>query len=311
MMGCGVAARGEGMRILIGLALVALGSSAANAKPREVRRLAPSSAWVVNYADDSCSLARTFGTGDRLVTVFFDLLEPGDSFNLLIIGNSLEGANEAVKPTLRFGPTEAPDEVNADAGTTDGRRTIIFQGGQRIAPLTKSEQLSAKQAAQGRTPVELPAIGPAREKAATWLEIGKLFPYDLVLETGAMDQPLAALRACAWDLVGDWGLNVDQHKRLMRKVYPVGSSFDWFDDDDYPVGMLRYGHEAIVNYRVLVDENGRASSCRIQTSTRPKAFDDVVCKLIMKRARFHPALDARGKPVRSFWRQTVTFRLAS
>jgi len=46
------------------------------------RHLAPSSPWVVNYADDSCSLGRAFGEGDQKVTVFFDQYEPGDTFTL-------------------------------------------------------------------------------------------------------------------------------------------------------------------------------------------------------------------------------------
>jgi hypothetical protein len=73
--------------------------------------------------------------------------------------------------------------------------------------------------------------------------------------------------------------------------------------------MRNGGYEAIVNVRVIVDGQGKPVSCHIQTSTRPKEFDDVVCRRIMGHARFIPALDATGHPVTSYWQQSVTFAL--
>ena len=43
--------------------LLCLASTHATARPREVQRLQPTSQWHVDYADESCQLARTFGEG--------------------------------------------------------------------------------------------------------------------------------------------------------------------------------------------------------------------------------------------------------
>ena len=91
------------MRRLIGLGLALAMISAASAKPREVRHLAPSSVWVVNYADDSCSLGRSFGEGDRKITLFFEQFEPGDSFTLMFVGKALG----AIEPVLLPSPLNA------------------------------------------------------------------------------------------------------------------------------------------------------------------------------------------------------------
>ena len=297
------------MRTLVGLLLAASIVSTGNAKPHEIRQLAPTGKWVVDYADDSCSLSRNFGEGDRKVTVFFEQFEPGDTFNVTLVGPSVDPKDRPVVGLLRFGPNEDEDEVTGAAALTNGIPAIIFQGGQRLVPLTDAEKSARKKAAARARPFEPPPIAAAREKAASWVMLGKLLPFDLVFQTGPMDEPLAALRQCAWDMVRSWGLDVEQQKRLAQKAYPTRPSYSWFSPEDYPPEMQRGGYESIVHFRVLVDESGHPLSCHIQSSTRPKAFDDVVCKQVMKSATFHPALDAQGKPIRSYWRQTVNFVL--
>jgi len=298
------------MRSSIGFLLAVALVSSGSAKERAVRQLAPSTQWVVDYANDSCSLGRGFGVGDQKVTLFFDQYEPGDTFNLTFVGKPVYVEMGSPKATIQFGPNEIPADETAVSATTKNTPAIILQGNQRLGPLTDAEKAARKRIGEGEPPVALPPIGPAREKAATWLRLGKVLPFDLLLETGPMDAPLAALRECSWDMVKSWGLDVEQQKHLSRKTFPTQPSSDWFSDNDYPAGMLREGAQAIVNFRLLIDETGRVSSCKIQTSTRPKQFDDVVCGIVMKKAKFHPALDAGGKQVPSFWRQTVSFRIA-
>ncbi|MFL6729297.1 MAG: energy transducer TonB [Sphingomicrobium sp.] len=297
------------MRKLIAFVLAVAVVSTANAKTRDVRRLAASTRSVVDYAKDSCSLGRSFGDGDRKVTVFFDQYAPGDTFTLTFVGSSVDSNGLAQDATVKFGPNEEEDDVTVVGATTDNTPAIILQGSQRIAPLTKTEEAARKKAADDGGLFEPAPIGPQRERAATWLKLGKIRSFDFLFETGPMDAPLAALRECSWDMVKSWGLDVEQQKHLSRKAYPTEPSYRWFSDADYPAAMIRGGYQGIVNFRILVDETGKPTSCQIQVSTRPKEFDDVVCRVAMKRARFHSPLDSEGKPVRSYWRQTVNFRL--
>ena len=78
---------------------------------------------------------------------------------------------------------------------------------------------------------------------------------------------------------------------------------------DYPLPMLLSGKRAIVQFRLNVDPAGKPTACHIQQSTRPKAFDDAVCKAIMRNAEFEPALDAGGSPIASYWLNTVVFHM--
>jgi TonB family protein len=236
---------------------------------------------------------------------------PGDSFETSMVGKPLRKLRSAgqVHATLYYGPQEAEAKAQAVPATMNDVPALIFHGAQRVASLTPAEEAAVEEAAKRGLPFELAPVSPARERAATWLKLGKALPFDLVLDTGPMDKPLAALRTCSWDTIRSWGLDVEVQKRLARKAQPTRQPFSWFSADDYPDEMVRQGRQAIVHFRVIVDEAGKPASCHVQVSTRPEAFDDVVCGKIMRNARFHPALNAQAEPVRSYWRQTVVFRI--
>ena len=293
---------------------LALAWPAAAAHAKEPLRLQPSSKWVIDYGDDSCRLARNFGEGNRKVTLIMDQFEPGDRFKMRLVGKPARGrlARSPIEGRLRFGPNEAETEVAAMEGTMNADPVVIFNGAQGLAPLTEAQAAASKEAWERGAPfaeVIPPSIGSAREAAVTWVEVTKLLRNDLVLETGPMDKPMDALRECSWDMVAHWGLNVEQQKGLTRRPIAKARSRPWFSAGDYPESMLRGGHQGIVHFRLMLDARGTPTSCHIQMSTRPKEFDDVVCQAIMKRARFDPALDAQGKPVASYWVQTVLFRM--
>lgn len=298
--------------LLVATALGVLGSQASG-KPRDVVRLQPVEPWNLHYADDSCRLARTFGTGKKQVILVLDQFEPGDWFRMMFVGKSLAARTGFGRSELavRFGPNEAPSEEEFTTGKVGDLAAIIVNGSLRLAPMTKAEKDAHDESIKQSLHVDPPPIGEARETAATWLELSKALSHSLVLETGPMAKPLAGLRECAWDTVKSWGLDPEQQKRLTRKPSPLRPASEWFNPQDYPPKMLRDGYQGIVNFRILVDGMGKVTSCQIQESTRPKEFDDAVCKVVMKRAQFEPALDAQGKPVPSYWRQTVRFILAA
>ena len=278
---------------------LALAYQAAPAFTRDLPlRLKPVKPWNLHYADDSCRLIRPFGTGDDQVILVLDQFTPGDWFRMTLIGANLPIRTSGARGTVRFGPNEASSKVGVTPGTSNGKPALFVNENLRIAPLTKGEEK--------KDAPEPARIAEAREAAATWLELKKLY-RDVVLETGSLAQPFASLRACSWETVGSWGLDVEQQKTLTKKPEVKRSANTWFDASEYPPNMIAGGYQGLVNFRMIVDAQGKVTSCHIQKSTRPQDFDDLVCKSAMKRARFEPALDAHGKPVPSYWHGSVRF----
>jgi outer membrane biosynthesis protein TonB len=124
-----------------------------------------------------------------------------------------------------------------------------------------------------------------------------------------MRAPLAALDTCIDNLLTSWGIDVEKHKTLSQQTKPLKSPAKWVVSSDYPVGMLSAGQPALVNFRLSIGPDGAPTGCYIQATTRPKEFDNAVCKSVMKRARFSPALDAQGQPLASYYQNSVYFEI--
>lgn len=77
-------------------------------------------------------------------------------------------------------------------------------------------------------------------------------------------------------------------------------------DRDYPRSAAKARAGGAVVAFFDVQTNGRATNCRISESSGHPDLDAATCRLIEKRFRYRPALDAQGRPVVSEegWRQT-------
>src|SRR2546423_1697268 len=62
-------------------------------------RLQPSSQWIVDYAENSCRLIRTFGEGEDKTVLLFESPSPG-SLDMLVVGKPLETSLSEVAVTF-------------------------------------------------------------------------------------------------------------------------------------------------------------------------------------------------------------------
>lgn len=297
---------GRDLSIFVLLAALALPGTVAAKEPL---RLKPSSKWNIHYADDSCRMARSFGEGDQKVVLMADRYEPGDSLRLIFVGKpAFTSLNEGTV-RLRFGPVQAEQEVAFYPGRLDDKTaSLIVRGDVRIAPYAPEVTAAYEATLKAkRYDFSWPHITAAQEEAVTFIEVTRSVRHPFVLETGSLGAPLAALRKCTDELLGHWGIDVAKHAALSRPVKPKSDPGNWVKSRDYPAEMLMMGKRAIVHFRLNVDAAGKPVACHIQQSTRPKAFDDAVCKAIMRNAEFEPALDADGSPIASYWLNSVNF----
>lgn len=270
-------------------------------------RLNPSSGWQLEYADDSCRLARQFGGGDQPSLVVIERFQPGDALTLTVTGpfGAVRSGKDA---TVRFGPAEGEQDKSFMEGEWAGTPALIFSG-MRIASYTEQEKEAREQLKESGqlSAYEPDPIAPERERAVTFLSVDAAGAPEVVFETGSLGEPFAALRRCMDELLTHWGIDAERHKRLTRKALPADSPGTWLRNTDYPTSLLRRGAQGIVHFRLSVDARGKVSDCHIQRSTRPEGFDEAVCEVLMRRARFKPALDAEGKPMASYYINTVRF----
>jgi TonB family protein len=289
-------------------ALVALSSLIVNpalAAPPVPETLEPSSKWNANYADDSCRLMRAFGTVDGMTVVIFDRFAPSPSFKLTLAGKRFRHLVSGSAASLRFGPNEA--EQKRDYFTGDYGKDVpalVLRGDMRFDKLPERARKTAHD-----IQAEDPPLDAARLAAINELIVGRPLARPVRLELGSMKAPVAAFDKCIDNLLMNWGIDVARHATLSRRALPTGNPASWLDSSDYPASAIFRGAQGIVNFRLSVDAAGVPTGCHIQQSSRPPEFDKTVCTAMMRRARFTPALDRDGKPLASYFRGTVVFKM--
>lgn len=271
--------------------------------------LAPSSSWNMHYADDSCRLTRTFGKDAELVAVMFDRFEPGDSFMITVAGSPLAKHNSD-RTLLRFGPGDNGSTRDFTLGSLAQLDPALFSAGTKLVVTPEEERRAGNWRESANAALKLAAmnytIAPATEASITWLEVvtGKRTTR---LDLGPMDKPMEAMRRCTEELMTHWGIDVAAHRDLTRPAMPATNPGTWLTPSDYPRDLLAEGKQGMVQVRLSVGPDGRPTQCHIQQSTRPVGFEEAVCKGLMRKSRFEPALGAQGQPIASYWRTAVKF----
>lgn len=128
-------------------------------------------------------------------------------------------------------------------------------------------------------------------------------------------------RSCPW-LVTLRGLRLKpgtKHQLDIGWKLPNGSDHlesaspeiyvSYFRSEDYPVSALKLRMEGRVVTRSTVSVDGTLRDCAIIESSGHDLLDEVTCKLLLKRARFSPALDRAGQPIESSYVYRVVWGL--
>ena len=84
----------------------------------------------------------------------------------------------------------------------------------------------------------------------------------------------------------------------------------WVTNDDYPAEALRNGEQGSVGIEFTVTPKGRASDCKVAQSSGSQLLDRTTCALITERARYNPALDAKGRAVAQTKRLRFRWQIA-
>lgn len=74
-----------------------------------------------------------------------------------------------------------------------------------------------------------------------------------------------------------------------------GNPADWITNDDYPSGVEAAGVTAIA---WDIGANGRVENCRTTSSSGNSSLDRAACEALRRKARYSPALDQNGNPIR-------------
>jgi hypothetical protein len=289
-----LAKRGQGfdMRVARGLVLsiAAMAQAAAAQTPIAVVR---STQWAVSQEGDLCHAIAGFGQGETQIIAEVIQFQPSSSFDLNLYSKSWGPFPWAFDATVDFAPEGNPRSLRAVGGLR-GDLQGIFLSALRLDDFQPQSE--------GEQP---PPVSASQENLANELRIMLFNGTSYRLGLLPMGPPMAELRTCTENLVRQWGFDPKQQAGVQRRTVPIGAPGSWVTAADYPEGLNRTGASAIVHYRLDVDPQGNVSRCTVQGVTGFAQFGTQTCDLITARAHFQPALDSRGRPISSYFLNTV------
>lgn len=269
--------------------------SASNAAGSSLEVLDATTPWAMNYEKESCSLLRSFGTGPDQVTIRLMRFAPDAGFEMVLYGNRFRSFSIGAGLYYDFGLTGKWSPIYALLGKSGDLTmldTVMPGFGAPSLHISKS-QPSPDVEAEAR---QAEAIHEVKLR----LNDGK--PFKLAL--GSMAAPMKAMRACTDDLVQKWGFDLAEQTHLSRQAKPGNELVKWLDYSPSVVQGFRSGHSGPTRYRLDIGADGKVTACYITNDSSPD-FSKALCEIVMKRSRFLPALDAAGKPVKSFYTDGV------
>lgn len=279
---------GRAIQYLAGFLLAAAPAAVA----AQTLPLHPSADWQQTTEDGRCRAARVFGEGAGRHVLILEQIVPDERVNLTFAGPAFDRIADTSRMQVSLGGDASRRWVSAFRAAVPGFGSGLVMSGVRFG----------EAAARSALP-ELRFDQAQPQTVVTLAQRGRT----VRLDTGPLDGVFAALNTCTQRLAATAGLEVDrlraasaapqwENRSAIRGA--IGNSFrDFWKHYERPQG--------IVHLRVTVNEDGGAEDCRAIPATDGVPPNASACR-IMQQARFTPARDAEGQPVRAFY--TTTFR---
>ncbi len=135
-------------------------------------RLKPSSKWHVEFADDSCRLARFFGDGDQKTLFYIERYEPGDRFSMVAAGEPFKRWTRRSEVMVRFGPTFEENEWTYALGNVgEHKPALIFSYVRFDGPEEDSDDDDESEGLEAVADVFGQTVTPEAEKEVSWIQL--------------------------------------------------------------------------------------------------------------------------------------------
>ena len=236
-----------------------------------IELLRPVAPWVLNYADAQCVASRDYATAGGPLTLAIRPAPNGMTYEIFAIRKS-----------------PAPMFAEELQGTVDfGSGSIKSWLLHYRIPTNKLEAFKFR--------IQALEMAQARNATAVTLHINGGSEFSFSLE--AMPDLLKGLDACTADLKSYW--NMDGSEVSSIAVAAKGDIRSIFTADDYPDEALSRQQQGSAQFLLLIDEAGKVAACHVTLPSGVPVLDAMGCVAIQERARFKPARDRNGKPIRS------------
>jgi TonB family protein len=125
---------------------------------------------------------------------------------------------------------------------------------------------------------------------------------------GPMASAWAQLDSCLARLRQTWNIS-EEGSPIREAARLINPTEALFSSADYPQAALARSQSGSTKIMLLIDESGVVKDCTLTQASGVAVLDSNTCGVILRRARFHPAVGLDGRPAKSAFSQTITWRL--
>jgi hypothetical protein len=267
---------GRTVRILAALSLAGFTAPLA----AETAPLKPVTRWHSESDGDRCRVSRVFSHAGQNHLVMLEQFARGSGVSLTVAGPalaSIAGGRPAPLSLTHGQSTVELEAVNAEVPIF-GPTVMLMDVPLGVAPSAATAQS------------ELGASGELTlARSATAVRF----------QTGSLEEPGALLEACTLKLAASLGLDVsDQRAATTPQWLNRATLHPRIAGSFRDSGPRQQVPRSIAHLRVIVSEAGVAEDCTLIFATGWALDNNKACRL-MRKARFRPALNTSGQPVRS------------
>jgi TonB family protein len=231
----------------------------------------PTGKWLVEYGKDQCLLSRNYGTEAKPLILTFERLPMTSKVSVYVLKTGDNRDMVRGQAAVSAGAAEANDIRYAAYSTQDRKLRVI------------TLDMDAK------------LLEAAEQSGA--IHIGVRREVDESFAVPRIQLAVQALDDCVLDLGRLWGFPVEKQKQMRQAAEPVTPLMKLFDGNDYPRKAIWNEEMGRAKAVLYIDATGTPTNCSLTRSTGSKSLDETTCALLMKRARFHPAIDKDGQPM--------------
>jgi len=263
-------------------------SSVASAEPFK-----PTDKWHLFYQESVCLAERQFG--DHVLS--FQPSPLGKTTRIVILGPGRVLRTRQLDSLIELADGGPPIKASSLVyGTTKkGTRGITT-----ILPVAEAERLSKSNW------LRISTLGTAPKSKRIVPTNEPIFQTELAIgSTAALSRELGK---CLSDLQTHWGM-VDG-KLPSPATLPGVSLKGIFKSDDYPDDAMTADQAGSTKYLLMIDEKGSLLDCVVTQTSGVASIDGMGCQVMKERLKAKPALDAAGKPIKSIYETSVTWRIS-
>ena len=242
--------------------------------------LKPSGKWVVDFGENRCVAYRTFGSLAHPVHLLLKPSPIGDVLQVQVAERGAKGPGIQEQAKLTFGDGPPHTLLQLQYGADKNQVRMVNLSKVQVSELSKSTGLGWK----------------SRHR-------------DYHLALGPMIKLIETLDRCQAMLADHWNATLTKQLALKKSPSLDKPLLSLFSSDDYPFDAMRKDQSGFAHVVVMVDETGKIADCTLIATSGIAVLDAQTCIILRKRATFHPAIGADGKPTRGIFHQRVNWEM--